>query len=184
MINLLPEEQKRELRVDLNKRLMATLWGVAAVSLLSLLFVLLPLDFFILGEIGSRKILLKQAENNYNQPDFVLLGDEIDGYNKELGNVSEYYKKHVYFSNALGIISGIKRPDGLYLNSISIERVEGKNMKVVLTGFGKSREDVLEFKDSITSQKEVSEVLFSPSSWIKAKNTDFLLTCKITQDEI
>jgi hypothetical protein len=74
-------------------------------------------------------------------------------------------------------MAGLARPEGLYFTNISMEKTsEEENTKVIISGFSKTRDNLLEFKDTIEKYPKIKNVSFPPANWIKAKDVVFSLT--------
>ncbi len=175
MINLLPPKEKEELVLEIKKNLAITLGGIFLVFLICLILVLMSIRFYILGEIASRSIILNQSEKIYQTPDFILYKTAVQNYNKDFEQILNFYKNQTFFSSALEVVSEIPRPRGLYFTGLSVKRNKDK-LSASVSGFAKSREDLLNFKSSIEKAKQISNVYFLPQSWIKPTNINFSLT--------
>ncbi len=183
MINLLPPEDKKYLLLEKNKKLLIVLGNVFLISLVSLLLLLSALKFYMLGDIDSKKYILDNSEKGYQTPDFESLAQLIIKHNADLAKVDNFYKKEIYFNDILKTIFEIKKPVGLYFKSISIDKMKENNLpqqagkvKVTISGFSDTRDNLLIFRDNINSNKKIENAYFPPDSWIKSKDITFYLT--------
>jgi hypothetical protein len=184
MINLLPPEEKKELLLKNRERLVVILGITAFVSLMCLILILLSINFYILTEVVFQKNVLEQTEKSYKTPVFLSFQDTIKKYNNALTKLNYFYREEIYFSQILKIISNIQRPAGLYLTDISLNRNdENKNIKVLVSGFSPSREDLLIFKKNIEDDRGIKNPYFSPESWTNPQNVRFYLTFEIYKNE-
>lgn len=179
MINLLPPEEKIKLLLEKRKKLIIILGMIVLIPLFCLILILLSVKFYILGEVDSKKIILEQAEKEYQTPAFLTFKDIIQKNNKILVELESFYKKETYFSKALKIISNITRPKNLYLTNMSLDKNENYKIKVAASGFSKTREDLLIFQKNINEIKEIKNVNFSPESWFNSQDVRFYLTFEI-----
>lgn len=176
MINLLPLEEKQKLLAEKKEKL-TKIWGIIIlVFLVSLILILLSIKFYILTATDLQKYILAQTEKKYQTDDFTNLNNTIGKYNKILSQLDSFYKKEVYFSHALDLITGVQSPKDLYLNNFSIIRDAKGKIQVSLSGASESRDDLLVFKKNIEQSSEISNLYFSPESWINQKNVVFSLT--------
>ena len=127
MINLLPPEEKIKLLSQKREKLVVILGITITIPLLCFILILLSIRFYILGEINSQKILLQQAEKEYQTPEFLVFKDIIQKNDKILDRIEPFYKKETYITQVLETISRIARPENLYLTNISV--IEAKTRK-------------------------------------------------------
>lgn len=174
-MNLLPPQEQRELFFGEKKRLIIILGIVISASLVSLILILFSINIFINGEVESQKFTLEQARKEYDASNSKNLKEIVQKYNKILTQIDNFYEKKIYLTDILEEISKIERPEGLYLTNISLNRDKKDNKVVVaITGFSKTRENLLSFKDGM--EKDFENISFSSSSWTSPIDIDFNLT--------
>lgn len=181
MINLLPPQEKEKLLMEVNKRITIILGIIVLIPLVSLVMVLLSIKFYILGEINSNKLVLQQAQAQYQTSSFLEFKGIIQKSNTTLVNLRSFYKKEVYVSQILKIISGISRPEDLYVTTLLLDRTENQKIKATISGFSKSRDDLITFQKNIQQDKRIENIYFSPESWVEAQNVKFYLTFEISK---
>ena len=179
MINLLPPEEKTKLLSEKKKKLVVILGITAIIPLLCFILILLSLRFYILAEVNAQKIVLEQAKKEYQTPDFLLFGDIIQKNNKVLSKIEPFYKKEVYFTDVLKMISGIARPQNLYLTNVLAARDEGQKIKITAFGFSQTRDDLLLFQKNMEENSRIHQISFSPESWVNPQNVRFNVTFEI-----
>lgn len=176
MINLLPLEEKQKLLLVKKERL-AIIWGiVVSVFLVCLILILLSIKFYILTETDYQENILQQTEREDQTPDFINLNSVIQKYNVSLAQADSFYKKEIYFSQALQIITGVPSPKGLYLTNFSLSRNETGMVQVSVSGVSDTRDNLLIFQKNIEDNQDIKNPYFSPESWISPKNVNFSLT--------
>jgi hypothetical protein len=151
--------------------------------LICLSLILLSLRLYIYAEVNSQKIILEQSEEKYQTPDFIAFKESVKRYNEKMYQINYFYKKDNYFNDILKSISLIERPTGLYLTDLIIDR-QNNNIKATVSGFSKSRDDLLIFKSNIEKESKIKNISFSQESWIKPLNINFHLTFEISKDEV
>lgn len=183
MINLLPLEEKQKLLL-FKKEKLAAIWGIVVlVFLICLTLVLLSIKFYILSETDYQKNILAQNEQQNQIPDFANLNGIIQKYNATLAQLDSFYKKEIYFNQALKIITDVPSPEGLYLTNFSLDRDEKGIVKASVSGVSDTRDNLLIFQKNIEQDQEIKNPYFSPESWINPKNVNFSLTFEIDQNE-
>ena len=181
MINLLPPKEKEELALEQKKRLIIILGSALLIVLICLFFVLLSVRFYILGESISQKIVLENAQREYQTPDFINAEDIVKKYNKNLLLLKSFYEQQAGVAYALKNISKINRPSGLYFTNLLMDNKKNTPLiKVNISGFSQNRENLLSFKKNIESAGDIiKNPYFSPESWVKTENINFSLTLEI-----
>ncbi len=182
MINLLPPEEKKSLKSEINKSLVIVLWYIVVISLFALSLALFSVKFYILQDESNQKDFLDYVKKQYKTPDFLSLESDIKKYNASLLKVDDFYKKEIYFSDALKDILDVQRSDGLYFENISIEKNKDNNtVKVTILGVSDTRDNLLAFKSSIEGAKKIKNIYFPPANWVKQKDINFNITFEITK---
>jgi len=175
MPNLLPPKEKKSLQLEQVKKLATILGFVTIISLICLVFILLSIKFYILSNVDGQKFLLQEAKKKYQVSDFAEFKDVIDKYNGILPEVLSFYKKEIYFSDMLDVVSQLQRPEGLYFNKIYINGETEDKIKVIISGFSGTREDLLLFQKRAQEEPKIKNISFSPESWINSVNVNFNL---------
>ncbi len=176
MINLLPPKEKEGFILEIRKNLFITLGGIVLICLISLILILLSLEFYISGEVNSLKIIFDQQEKRYQTPDFLMFKGIIQGYNADLLKIRSFLDKEIYFNDALKNILEIQRPQGLYFTTLSLNRDDSGKIKVIILGFSNSRENIMIFRENLKKSDKIGNLYFSPDSWIKATNSNFSIS--------
>ena len=133
-----------------------------------------------MSEVNTQQIVLEQTRKEYQTPDFLNFKDIIRHYNKYLTTLDAFYKKEFSMTQTLSTLTNIERPQNLYFTNLSINKTEDQHTKATITGFAKSREDVLTFQKNIESVKEITHPIFSPQSWVQSQNVTFYVTFELT----
>ncbi len=181
MINLLPPAVKQKLALEHQKNVVIILGLTILIPLICLVLLLLSIKTYISAEVNYQKNTLEQSQKISQDPEFTEFGETIKRGNASLIQLKNFYKKQIYISNALHLISGIDRPENLYFTSLNLHQIEPLAFKVTISGFSQSREDLLVFQKNIQQKKEIENVVFLPESWINPNHTPFYLTFEIEQ---
>jgi hypothetical protein len=183
MINLLPLEDKQKLSLRNKEKLSVVLGIVALVSLVCLTLILLSIKFYILAKTDYQKNILEQAEKKYQTPEFISFNGIVQKYNTTLTQLNSFYKKEIYFNQALKIITDTPSPKGLYLTYFLLNRDKNGMVQVNVSGVSNTRENLLTFRKNIEAVEEIKNSYFSPESWASPKDVSFSLTFEIDQNE-
>lgn len=188
MINLLPLKEKNELLAQDRKKMVVILGIILVVPLICFGLILLSLRFYILGEINLANIVFEQAKKQYQTADFLHFKDVIKENNKTVTSLQAFYKNQTYMSALLAMVSQIPHPESLYFTSLSLQKDtvapvanQPKKVKVIMSGFSKSRDDLLLFQKNIQSIPTIEKVYFTPESWINPVDLKFNLTFEISK---
>lgn len=183
MINLLPSREKEVLYSEQIKNLVMVLGYILLVSFICLVLILLSIKFYILTAVDYQKFLFSQAEKEYQFSGLASFKDAILKYNIILPQVLSFYKKDLYFSDILNLISGIERSEGLYFTKISLDgQTSEDRVKVNISGVSNTRENLLLFQKEIQQESRLKNISFSPDSWINPKNANFNINFEFSQD--
>ncbi len=182
MINLLPPAQKERLKTQGLLRIVLIL-GILFLSFLFVLFlVLLLVKSYIITDSETQKIILEERKKiiSLNQK----VEEEIEEANILLSNLNSFYKNNVDLTQLLEEIYN-SLPSGTYLTEFSFsiaKRSRGEEqLRVSLSGYCPDRETLLKFKENLEKEKTISEVYFSPVSWVKPIEIDFTVNFVFNQ---
>ncbi len=182
MINLLPLQEKIKLEKEQNRKLVLVLSFILLISLLCFVLLLLSLYFYIMVQVSYQKSLLDDARQQYQTKDFLQYKSIIKSSNQILAKANVFYKKELYFSQALAVISSIAKPDGVLFHDITMQHIGDKGISVAVTGSADNRENLLQFKTSVEAAKEITSAYFPPDNWIKSKDINFHVTFEIDEN--
>ncbi len=177
MINLLPPLEKKALKSEITKNLVIVLWYMFIIFLVALSLVLFSVKFYILQDENSQKVVLDLVKKQYETPESLSAKELIVKYNASLLKVDDFYKKEVYFSEALKTILETQRPAEVYFTNISMEKSKnGAGVKITILGTSDTRDNLLVFKDNIEANPKIKNAYFPPANWVKPKDIIFNLT--------
>jgi hypothetical protein len=181
MINLLPQEEKNTLYQKQVEKLITVLGMVFFVGLICLFFILLSVRLYILGQTASQKFILEEAQKTAQSPEFLNFKNLISEYDADLARADSFYKNQIYMSQALNILFGVPRPQGLYFTGVSLDAIQKdkKEVEIVVSGTSDTRDNLTLFKKNIEDEKRISNAYFPPESWINSKDINFNITMGI-----
>lgn len=180
MINLLPPKERQKLFLEKQNKL-TIIWGIIVlVFLVCLALILLAINFYLLAEADQQNLLLKQVQQENQTSEFVDLNGVIEKYNRVLLQLDSFYKKEIYFSQALKIITSVPSDSGLYFKSFLLNRNENGIVQVNVSGVSDTRDILLAFRRNIEADKYIKNPYFSPESWTSPNNVNFSLKFEIS----
>lgn len=174
MINLLPPEQKKELKERESQKIVLILGFLGFLFFLSLTFGLAIIKFYLSGEIIAQKTIEEVIQKELVSKENENAKKEIIKFNKDVTRILSFLKEKIFLSEVLKKIT-IILPNELYLDSISFQKDDNL---FTITGFAKTRDALILFKNELEKEKSFSEVNFPPTNWVRANEFNFFLTFK------
>lgn len=183
MINLLPPKEKKESHLRQIKKLIIILGSAIIIIIICLIFILLSVNYYILGTTVSQKFILGQAESRYTTDEFLKYKNILQDYNKSIAKIQSFYKDGQQLHPVLYDVLNIERPSGMYFINLALTRKEkSDNIEVKISGSVDTRDSLLIFKKNIEGNARVKSSNFSPESWINPTNISFNLTLEINEN--
>ncbi len=180
MINLLPLEEKNRIYLERKKKLTVILWLFLSLFLFFLILIIFSVRSYLKDQLDYQKTISQNNKNRIEQSEIQEIQKKFESFNQSLVKLDSFYKKKIYFSDILLNISHIL-PKESYLTDVSLAYDEDNNLKVTLSGFVSTRENLFEFKKNIEKESWVKDVSFPPSNWIEPRNINFSLNFKIVK---
>lgn len=177
MINLLPPRQKKLLVLERKKRLIVILGIVGLVFFVSLILVLLSVEFYVAGQIEAQKIILEQKQKEFQSSEIKTFREEIRLANQSFLKLRSFYQEQVSLVEILEKINQTL-PLRAYLNSFSYD-----NTKINLKGYAPTRSILLEFRENLVNEKEFKNIEFPGEPWIKSVDIEFSATFQINKKD-
>jgi len=175
MINLLPPQQKEELREEEKLKLIFILGIVILAFLISLILILFSIKTAILGQVQIQKIFLEQEEKEIKSPKIQELETKIRDYNLTLSELESFYEKNLNLTEILEKTSKTL-PAGTYLTTLNFNPLTSQ---ISISGFCPNREILLEFKKNLEQEEKFEKVYFPPSNWVIPTDIDFSASFQI-----
>lgn len=178
MINLLPTQYKRELKQEESFRLVLILGALFLIFLVSLILILFSIKIYIQGQKESLKILIDLEEETFQIPENRHLRKEIASANQELAKLKLFYQEQTDLTEILEKISQIL-PQEMYLTTFFWQESASR---ITLSGFSPLQETLLELKKNLKEEKNISEIEFPLTNWLKPVDINFQVTFKISKE--
>lgn len=182
MTNLLPQTEKKELRmVLLYKKTMVVLFFFS-IFFLVLINILFILRMLLRVKVEEASILVFARENTLKQAQLQNFRAIISKENDNLSQVQNLWQGQLFLTPFFEKISALKNKD-ISLTNIILKKEAGKvkfqekmfnAAQTRISGFAKSRESLLDFLRSLESDPQIKQpVKFLPSIWDKPNNISF-----------
>ena len=175
MINLLPSQQKEELREEGKWKLIMILGIVLLAFLISLSLILFSIKTVILGQVEIQKILLEEREKELKTQKIQELEAKIRDYNLTLSNLDSFYKKNLNLTDILEKLSKTL-PQGTYLTTFIFNLT---TLEISLSGYSPDRETLVAFKENLEKEEKFEKVYFPLANWVSPTDINFSVTFKV-----
>lgn len=175
MINLLPSEQKEELKQEKSLRLVLVLGTVVLAFLASLTLILFLIKISISADLEVQKIYFLQKEKELEKPEIQKFETKIKNYNSTFSRLEAYYKNQIELTSVLEKIFQTI-PQEIYLNDFNFNP---QKSEFSLTGFSPTREILLQFRENLEKKEDFKEISFPTAVWTFTDNIDFSVKFKI-----
>lgn len=170
MINLLPPQQKKELKQEQEYKLLLILGISVIVFLVALSLMLFTVKIYISGKVQSNKIITAAIPQDQER--------EVAEINKNFKNLNLFYARSPHSAEFFEKISKIL-PANTSLTSISLNFSQKEdNFPVSLQGFSPTRELLLQLKKNLDSEASFKDINFPVSNLLKPENIEFSVSFK------
>lgn len=175
MINLIPIEEKKQIRKDFYNRFLVVFFIMLSVLVVILLITVLPYYFISLeNKISTNKELDAQKNEIMPEIDQKALVS-IKDLDAKLSLLNEARKNDYTFSQKVinEIVS--QKISGIKINKFFYENNSLEGKKVNITGIAQSREQLLLFRQNLESDLMFKDVNLPISNFVKGRNIEFNL---------
>ncbi|MCX6764661.1 MAG: PilN domain-containing protein [Candidatus Nealsonbacteria bacterium] len=178
MINLLPHSEKNILRIIEKEKIILILEIILLFFFVCLILFLFLIKIQVAGQVEAEKIILEQEKKEFESLGTKNISEDIISINKKISDLKSFYEKQFSMIEILEKISKTLS-DEVYLNNFSYTN---NNSQVVLSGFSKTQEGLLKFKQNLEQEKDFQGIFFPLSSWIAKKDISFNLNFKLKNE--
>jgi hypothetical protein len=174
-INLIPEEEKRELRVFDIYLMIRNIIYIILIGVIFIAFILLVTKFYLqnyFNRIVSQTYItagLSQFSSN-----------EIKKFNEEFEIVKEVQDNFVAWSN-LFLNLGKMVNEGITIAKLDINK---KNLEIKIMGTARNRDDLIKFKDNLDLSGYFNAFEIPLSTLLQRENINFNFTLKLVNLDI
>jgi hypothetical protein len=182
MINLLPTEEKKILKMEEKWRLILLLGILILSSFLCLILILYSIKIYASSKAESQKAAIEITGKEFEKPETKELKEKISAANKNIIDLNNFYQNQVYLTDTLEKISS-NLPLGAYITTFSCQKQvleKEQILRITLSGFAPD-EDTL-FKLGKNLEKNFStKVTIIEESWINPSEFQLSFEIKINK---
>ena len=179
MINLLPQSEKNILKTAEKEKIILILEIILFFFFLCLILILFSIKIQVASQVEAQKIILEQEKKEFESLGTKNISEDIISINKKISDLKSFYEKQFSMIEVLEKISKTL-PDEVYLNNFSYTN---NDSQVILSGFSKTQEGLLKFKQNLEQEKNFQGIFFPLSSWIEKKDINFNLKFKLKNEK-
>lgn len=188
MLNLLPPQQKNELREEENWKLSLILMTVFLFFIIVLFCVLLLIDIILMSDLEVQKISLNHQEQSPDILQIESLKKDLSRFNQTVFGLEDFYLRQFEVANVVEKISDLILASDLYLTDFNFSAFpapheDGSIGQISLAGFASKRESLLNFKKNLEQIDEFHSINFSASNWVKPTDINFKVTFKVNDNQ-
>jgi Tfp pilus assembly protein PilN len=175
-LNLLPEEKKVE--IEKKKRLRIILYqGFLLLSIVVFLMIILfNINFILQIRLKGIEDLSSSEKNNSAIVEMNNYEKKFKDINSQINILSQIEKSSLKWSNLFVKLSQLT-PD-----EISLIDLATKDFSITLSGKAKTRDDLIKFKDSLSSDDCFTDVNVPLSNLVVKEDLDFQIDFKIKEE--
>ncbi|MFC1629696.1 PilN domain-containing protein [Patescibacteria group bacterium] len=179
MINLLPSQEKKELKSAELWRLVSILGNLLLLFLIFNILIFFSIKVNIQSKTEQRNVLVELEKKEMMVPEVQQLRERVKTTNDDILKLNYFYQGQISLIEIFQKIAKIL-PQGAYLNSLSYQQASSQ---ISLSGFCPTQKDLFEFKKDLERQEEFSDIYFPLFNWIQQTDIDFQVTFKIASEQ-
>lgn len=179
-INLLPEAEVKELKLELASGLWLRFYTILGSTLVILLILGFVTRILISATIASNEAQIQQLRRQLTSSNNQALEKQVVDLNTQMRNLETLNRQHYYWSDAL-IELGNLSPADFHLDTVTLDRATGE---VVVMGTADNRSSVLEFWSAVHKSKYFTRINFPLNNLQQAANTPFTFTFFINSEPL
>ena len=190
-LNLLPPRKKEEIKWEKINRVLAINEAVAAIELAVFIVVLLLAQIYLSGELSRLNKLVVQKQQQTEIKEVEKLKSEVRVFNERLDLAGEIQNLRIGWTEILNELSLIT-PESIQITSLNIKRNlpdssskkklenagagsenDEKKCRFNLSGYAKTREDLLKFEDNLKNSDYFTNLESDRSNYLEPRNINF-----------
>lgn len=166
-LNLLPPEEKENIRLDLLNQRIIIIGGYLIAAFL-IFIVLLAVNLMIINfKISKSQNNFQNLQKKFAVEGFKDVQNELKNINNKIKNIDQIQRNYPYYSTVIEKIIAII-PISAQINNIS---ATGNHIN--LAGFAISRDSVVNIKDTLEKSSDFKNINYPLSNFLQAENINF-----------
>lgn len=204
-INLLPEQEKKELKQRKVWKKISFILIFVLIFFLLLILILFSIKIYITSKIDALQKMVLIKEKEFQEKHLRNFEKEVEEINENLFKIKRFEERKILIAPVFEKIS-LLTPSLIYFTDFSFQKIfqkaeekeqeeaqeekqakEQKKEKIKISaeihiaGWANNREDLFNFRKALEQEKSFQEVYFSLFSWVKPKDINFSLTFKTNE---
>ena len=178
IINVLPEDEKKSIKIEYWKRFIVTTIGLFSITMFICMLLLLPSYFFSVSKLNISEMQLEEfnvSNKNLTSND---LDTAITDINSQLDLLSSVKKNYTVHGDILGMLLSV-RPKGITYNQILFNQKNNELPTVEINGKAVNRAALRNFKSIIDNNSKVGSANLPISDFLEKTNIDFTINFEI-----
>lgn len=177
MINLLPPREKENLLNEEKWKLVLTIELAVFSFLISLALIFISINISVASQAEYQQTLLAQREMELQKAETKTFKAELSSINDLLSKLNVFYQQRAVLGGSFSKIS-LMIPDEISIEQISIMpfKKDEKKFQVSISGNAPLVENLIEFRQNLSKNPDISQISFPSSVLVEAEDIDFSIT--------
>lgn len=180
LINLLPREEQKELRMEIISSQVTSFWVFAVLSLGALFALSFAAEVLIKQGIDNENEAIAAQKRSLEAADIREVERDVTVLNNNIRTIKNLQTQHYYWSKALVEIGNLT-PIDMSFDLLSLDRTTGK---VEVSGSATNRTSVIEFWANVKKSALFRNIDFPLANLEKANNGTFQYSFFVNEAEI
>ncbi len=180
LINLLPQENQKEVRLELAANIFLEFWIWVIATLLIFFIASLFAVFYLNSIIKATELSIYESQTILNSSDYKDLQVEISEINSHTKEINNIKNQHLYWSKPLLILAELI-PSDVQLSLVTINRETGR---VDIAGQARNRDSVITIWSNVIKTSYFQNINFPLKNLEKANFSDFNFTFYVNKEMI
>ncbi len=180
MINLLPESEVKELKLELASKQFLKFFSMIFITLLLFILASVVGKIWVSAEMSGDDSVISSLQSQLNSSDNQALQKEIVQLNGQIKNVKSFQQQHYAWSKVLTEIGNLS-PSDFQLQLLTADKSNGQ---IVINGTAGKRDSVLQFWSNVKKSSYFQNINFPLTNLEQPTNTPFTFTFFINPAQI
>lgn len=187
-INLLPEQEKKEIKKQKYLKKIFIILIFILISILFLLLIIFGLKLYLDSKIEVSQKVISLKEREFREYSFQNFQNIVKQGNEDFFKIQSFWKNQFLITPIFEELDSLV-PDTIYFTNLSLQKISQEVQKektqkdkiktffqVNISGWADNREDLFYFKKALEGREMFEQIYFSLFSWVKPTNIIFSLS--------
>jgi len=200
-LNLLPPQKKEEIKWEKVNHILVINEAVVVAELIVFIAVLLLTQIYLSSELSRVDKLVAQKQQEAEIKEVEKLKNEVRIFNRRLNLAGEVQDQQISWTKILNELSLIT-PETVQITNLNIKRISlsnsgnkrskntnidvgdgnGKKCHFSLTGYAKTRENLLEFENNLKNSDYFTDLKSNRSNYLEPRNVNFRYEFNLSEE--